>query len=224
MADGVVIVFADESLLVVEKPAGLIVHEAPGHSGATLVELLADRAGGGEDPVRPGIVHRIDRDTSGLLIVARNDESHAELSRMIAAREVSRRYIALVAGRPPSRTGKIDAPLGRDHRRAERVVVGGRRARAAVTHFEVTESFEHDSLLEVRLETGRTHQIRAHMAAIGHPIAGDPVYGGAGRHGLQRQFLHAARLRFDHPASGRSMDFSSELPDDLSAVLTTLRG
>ena len=155
--------------------------------------------------------------------MARTPEAHTALSRMIAAREVSREYAALVEGCPPSRTGKIDAPLGRDHRSAEKVIVGGRKPRAAVTHFEVRERLPKDALLDVRLETGRTHQIRAHFLAIGHPVAGDPQYGSAGRYGLERQFLHSRRIAFEHPITGEELALESPLPDDLSAALQTAR-
>lgn len=219
------IVWQDEHLAIVDKPAGLIVHPAPGNPGPSLVEALGDLPGGGDDPQRPGIVHRLDKDTSGLMIVARSPEAHRALSAMIAAREVSRSYTALVDGCPPSRTGKIDAPLGRDHRSPEIVVVGGRRPRPAVTHFEVEERLPREALLDVRLETGRTHQIRAHMLAIGNPIVGDPQYGGgsAGRYGLDRQFLHSSRLAFEHPITGEAMEFGSELPPDLARALEAAR-
>jgi 23S rRNA pseudouridine1911/1915/1917 synthase len=217
------IVHSDEHLAVVEKPAGLLVHAAPGNPGPTLVDALGDLLGGGEDPERPGIVHRLDRDTSGLMVVARTPQAHAGLSRMIADREVAREYVALVEGVPPSRTGTIDAPLGRDHRSPERVVVGGRRPRPAVTHFEVRETAGRDSLLDLRLETGRTHQIRAHLLAIGHPVAGDPTYGTKGRHGLERQFLHSRRIAFDHPITGEPIELTSELPPDLAAALERAR-
>ncbi len=217
------VVLSDEHLAVVDKPAGLLVHGAPGATGPTLVEALGDLLGGGDDPERPGIVHRLDRDTSGLLVVAHSAEAHAALSRMIAAREVAREYLALVEGCPPSRTGTIDAALGRDHRAPERVVVGGRRPRPAVTHFEVRERLPRDALLDVRLETGRTHQIRVHLQAIGHPVAGDPQYGGRGRHGLERQFLHSRRIAFTHPISGEPIELVSELPADLTAALAVAR-
>ena len=219
---GVPIVFKDESLLVVDKPAGLVVHPAPGHHGATLVDRLRDLAGGGE-PERPGIVHRLDRDTSGLMIVARNDATHRYLSAQVQRREVERAYTALVEGHLASRTGTIDAPVGRDHKAPERMTVGGRRRREARTHFEVVEALPADSLLRVRLETGRTHQIRTHFAAIGHPVCGDPQYGHAGRHGLERQFLHSSRIGFRHPDSGEAMSFESELPEDLAAALERAR-
>ncbi len=185
--------------------------------------MLGDLLGGGDDPARPGIVHRLDRDTSGLLVVAREPEAHKALSAMIAAREVTRQYAALVEGCPPSRTGKIDAPLGRDHRSPERVVVGGRRPRPAVTHFEVAERLPREALLDVRLETGRTHQIRAHLQAIGNPVVGDPQYGSGRRYGLERQFLHSRRLAFAHPLTEEPLEFESELPADLATALEQAR-
>ena len=220
---GVPVVFRDEALLVVDKPADLVVHPAPGHRGDTLVDALAGIAGGGEEG-RPGIVHRLDRDTSGLMIVARTEEAHRNLSAQIKNREVARTYTALVEGRLASRTGTIDAPVGRDHRAPEKMTVGGRAPREARTHFEVLETLPADSLVEARLETGRTHQIRTHFAAIGHPVAGDPRYGHAGRHGLERQFLHSSRLRFRHPTSGEELSFESPLPPDLTAALGAAQG
>jgi 23S rRNA pseudouridine1911/1915/1917 synthase len=217
------VVWSDGAMAVVEKPAGLVVHQAPGHPGPTLVDELAGLLGGGEDPARPGIVHRLDKDTSGLMLVARTDEAHRRLAQAIREHRVERIYLALVEGVPASRTGTVDAPLGRDFRVPERRAVGGRGARAARTPFEVIEALPRDSLLEVRLETGRTHQVRAHMAAIDHPIAGDPRYGGGGRHGLARQFLHSHRLAFEHPLTGEWMQFSSELPDDLAQALARAR-
>jgi 23S rRNA pseudouridine1911/1915/1917 synthase len=216
------LVHVDEHLAVVEKPAGLVVHAAPGNRGETLVDALGDLLGGGEGE-RPGIVHRLDKDTSGLMLVAREEEAHRRLSAMIKAREVERHYVALVEGRPRSRSGTIDAPLGRDHRAPERRAVRGRGAREARTHFATLEALPADTLLDVRLETGRTHQIRAHFAAIGHPVAGDPRYGHAGRHGLSRQFLHSAKLGFAHPFGGRRLVFESPLPDDLAAALERAR-
>ena len=222
-ADRPLVVWSDESLAIVDKPAGLLVHPAPGNQGPTLVEELGPLLGGGTDPDRPGIVHRLDRETSGLLVVARGPEAHKALSAMIAAREVTREYVALVEGCPPSRTGRIDAPLGRDHRAPERVVVGGRRPRPAVTHFEVRERLPREALLDIRLETGRTHQIRAHLEAIGNPVVGDPQYGSGPRYGLARQFLHSCHLAFAHPLEGGRIDFVSELPDDLASALEQAR-
>ena len=217
------IVHSDEWLAVVDKPAGLVVHGAPGHRGRTLVDDLGELLAGGDDPQRPGIVHRLDKDTSGLMIVARGDGAHRLLAAQIKAREVRRVYLALVEGLPRSRTGTIDAPLGRDYRVPERRAVGGRAPREARTHFTLVEALPGDALLEARLETGRTHQIRAHFAAIGHPVAGDPRYGHAGRHGLGRQFLHSAKLGFRHPFSGEELEFTSPLPGDLAAALARAR-
>lgn len=217
------IVHRDDRFAVIDKPPGLVVHPAPGHRGPTLVDALGDLLGGGE-PGRPGIVQRLDRDTSGLMVVARDAEAHRRLAAMIKSREVERAYLALVEGRPRSRSGTIDAPLGRDHRAPERRAVRGRGAREARTHFTVLETLPADTLVEARLETGRTHQVRAHFAAIGHPLAGDPRYGHAGRHGLERQFLHSARLRFQHPFTGERLAFDSTLPADLAAALERARG
>jgi 23S rRNA pseudouridine1911/1915/1917 synthase len=212
------IVHLDEDLAVIEKPAGLVVHSAPSHKGETLVDLMEGIAGGG-DGGRPGIVHRLDKDTSGLMLIARNEESHRNLARMVKAREVLREYTALVEGQLGSRSGTIDAPLGRHRRQRTRRAVKGAGSREARTHFEVIEGLPRDTLVHARLDTGRTHQIRVHFAAIGHPVAGDPEYGARGRHGLDRQFLHASRLGFTHPRTEVALEFTSELPDDLRAAL-----
>ncbi len=216
------IVHRDEAIVVVDKPAGLVVHAAPSHSGATLVDELVGLAGGGALG-RPGIVHRLDKDTSGLMVVARTEAAHRELARQIKSRQVEREYGALVAGRLESRSGTIDAPLGRHRRSRTRRAVRGAGERPAVTHFEVIELLPADTLVGARLETGRTHQIRVHFAAIGHPVAGDREYGEAGRHGLGRQFLHARRLAFRHPQSGERLEFASELPEDLAEALERAR-
>jgi 23S rRNA pseudouridine1911/1915/1917 synthase len=216
------IVYMDDDLAVIEKPAGLVVHAAPSVKGETLVDLLEGVLGGGEAG-RPGVVHRLDKDTSGLMVVARNEESHRALARMVKAREVEREYTTLVEGHLGSRTGTIDAPLGRHRRRRTQRAVKGAGSREARTHFEAIEVLPADTLVRARLETGRTHQIRVHFAAIGHPVAGDPEYGIGGRHGLERQFLHASRLAFTHPASGERMEFRSELPEDLTAALGRAR-
>lgn len=218
------LVLLDDELAVVDKPPGLVVHPAPGTRGPTLVDLLGPLLAGGEDPDRPGIVHRLDRDTSGLMLVARTPDTHAALSRAIAERRVERSYLALVDGIPRSRTGTIDAALGRDHRRPEKRAVGGRGARPARTHFEVAEALDGESLLALRLETGRTHQIRVHLAAIGHPVAADELYGGRPRPGLERQFLHSHMLAFTHPVSRERIELTSELPGDLAAALEAARG
>jgi 23S rRNA pseudouridine1911/1915/1917 synthase len=217
------VVHSDRWLAVVEKPAGLIVHPARGHRGPTLVDAPVGLLAGGGDPERPGIVHRLDKDTSGLMLVARSDEAHRALAALIKAHEVGRTYLALVEGRPRSRTGVIDAPLGRDYKAPERRAVGGRAPREARTRFTVLERLPRDTLVEAHLETGRTHQVRAHLAAIGHPVAGDPRYGHAGRYGLERQFLHSARLGLEHPFTGRELEFRSALPGDLERALEVAR-
>jgi 23S rRNA pseudouridine1911/1915/1917 synthase len=219
------VVYEDEHLLVVDKPAGVVVHPSAGHPTGTLSQALAARGGAGGDPLRPGIVHRLDRDTSGLLVVAKSDEVHRALQELIRARELERVYLALVAGRP-ARSGTIDAPVGRD--RVSRKLMSTRTdsGREARTHFSVVEELPRTSLLEVRLETGRTHQIRAHMAAIGHPVVGDSAYGGGKsgkRLGLTRQFLHSSYLRFRHPITGAYLGCESKLPADLSRTLGSAR-
>ena len=220
MADaGLRVVHRDDFLAVVEKPAGLVVHPAPSHTGTTLVDELAEILGGGGDPERPGIVHRLDKGTSGLLVVARDDETHAALQQLVREREVERVYLALAGGRLASRTGTIDAPIGRAAKQRHRMAVSGAAAREARTHFTVRELLPRETYLEAKLETGRTHQIRAHFAAIGHPLTGDTTYGGAERYGLRRQFLHAHRLAFPHPRSGERLSFESPLPGDLEAAL-----
>jgi 23S rRNA pseudouridine1911/1915/1917 synthase len=199
------------------------VHPARGHEYGTLSQALAGRAAGGEDPYRVGIVHRLDRDTSGLLIVAKSDSAHRRLKELLQARDVRREYLALVDGTAPARTGTIDAPIGRD--RHDRLIhsIDTGSPRDARTHFELVEALAADALLRVTLETGRTHQIRVHMQAIGHPLVGDRAYGGPVRYGLQRQFLHAARLAFPHPLSGAPIDLESPLPEDLAAALALAR-
>ncbi len=220
------VVYEDEHLLVVDKPAGVVVHPAAGHATGTLSQALAARGAAGGDRERPGIVHRLDRDTSGLLVVAKSDAVHRALQELIRRRALERAYAALVEGRP-ARSGTIDAALGRD--RVDRKLVSTRTdaPRAARTHFEIVEELPRTSLLEVRLETGRTHQIRAHMAAIGHPVVGDSAYGGgkAGvRLGLARQFLHSKELMFRHPITGALLRCESKLPLDLSRTLGLARG
>jgi 23S rRNA pseudouridine1911/1915/1917 synthase len=213
------IAFQDEHLIVVEKGAGLVVHPARGHREDTLSQLLAPLLAGGE-PERAGIVHRLDRDTSGLLVVARSDDVHRRLQAALAQRKIAREYLALVEGRPPARTGTIEAPIGRDPRVRTRMAVDGAGAREARTHFTLERALKDTSLLRLRLDTGRTHQIRVHLQAIGHPVVGDPEYGTAGRLGLERQFLHATRLAFVHPVTGADVDVDSPLPADLREALT----
>jgi 23S rRNA pseudouridine1911/1915/1917 synthase len=221
MSEPFTIAYRDEDLMVIDKGPGLVVHPARGHRDGTLSQLLGPELAGG-DPERAGIVHRLDRETSGLLVVSRSQEAHRLLSAALAAREIRREYLALVEGRPPARAGTIDAPIGRDPRVRTRMAVGGARAREARTHFTLEREFPDVSLLRLRLETGRTHQIRVHLQAIGHPVAGDPEYGTAGVLGLERQFLHSARMTFRHPITGEPIDVESPLPDDLARVLLRL--
>jgi 23S rRNA pseudouridine1911/1915/1917 synthase len=215
--------YEDEHLVVVDKPAGLVVHPAPGHAGGTLVHGLLARDIAGGDAERPGIVHRLDRDTSGLMVVARSEEAYRRLQTLVRRRAVDRHYLALVVGRPRSRSGRIEAPIGRDRRDPIRRSLDTDTPRDAVTHFEVVELLPRHALLDVRLETGRTHQIRVHLAAIDLPVAGDPMYGRPRELGLVRQFLHAARLGFEHPFTHERVEVDSALPPDLSAVLQRAR-
>jgi 23S rRNA pseudouridine1911/1915/1917 synthase len=219
------VVYEDEDLIVVDKPAGVVVHPAPGHPTGTLSQALAARGGAGGDPLRPGIVHRLDRDTSGLLVVAKSEPVHRSLQELIRRRELERIYLALVAGRPAA-SGTIDAAVGRDRRDRKRMSTRTDSPREARTHFEIAEALPRTSLLRVRLETGRTHQIRAHMAAIGHPICGDFSYQGGEcgeRLGLTRQFLHSTLLRFRHPTTGAKLRCESKLPADLRRTLDAAR-
>jgi 23S rRNA pseudouridine1911/1915/1917 synthase len=213
------VAFEDEHLIVVDKPAGVVVHPARGHWHGTLAQALEGRAAGGADAFRAGIVHRLDRDTSGLLVVAKSDAVHNALKEALARREITREYLALVEDRPPARSGTIDAPIGRDRRVRTRHSTDTDDARAAVTHFTLERALPHATLLRVRLETGRTHQIRVHLREIGHPVCGDPEYGTAGLYGLQRQFLHAEHLAFTHPVTGAAIDLRSPLPADLTEAL-----
>ncbi|HEU6445340.1 MAG TPA: RluA family pseudouridine synthase [Gaiellaceae bacterium] len=216
------IAYEDEHLLVVDKPAGVVVHPSPGHATGTLVHgVLAHGAAGGEEE-RPGIVHRLDRDTSGLLVVARSDEAYERLRELVKAHGLERTYTALVRGRPRSRRGRIEAPIGRDRRDPTRQSLSTDSPREAVTHFELLELLGQHALLRVDLETGRTHQIRVHLAAIGLPVVGDPVYG-VPDPALGRQFLHASRLAFDHPITGERVEVESPLPQELGRYLQDLR-
>ena len=216
------IAYEDDDVLVVDKPAGLVVHPARGHRTGTLAQALAGRAAGGEDAWRAGIVHRLDRGTSGLLVVAKSDAVHRALKASLQARELHREYLALVDGLPEARTGTIEAPIGRHRRDRVLMSIDSEDAREARTHYELERAFARTALLRIALDTGRTHQIRVHMAAIGHPVCGDPQYGGPGvahAYGLKRQFLHAARLSFPHPVSGVELDVRSPLPADLVTAL-----
>jgi 23S rRNA pseudouridine1911/1915/1917 synthase len=216
------IVYRDEHLLVVDKPAGLVVHPARGHREGTLSQLLAHTAAGGE-PERAGIVHRLDRDTSGLLVVACSEESHALLQAALRDRLIEREYLALVEGLPPARTGTIEAPIARHPRIRTRMAVD-RSGREARTHFELLQRLPATALLRLGLDTGRTHQIRVHMQAIGHPVVGDPEYGTPNLLGLKRQFLHATRLSFPHPITHEQVEVTSPLPLDLRETLERAGG
>jgi 23S rRNA pseudouridine1911/1915/1917 synthase len=221
-AEGFTIAYQDETLIVLDKGPGLVVHPARGHREGTLSQLLGPLLAGADaswDPERPGIVHRLDRDTSGLMVVARTDQALRLLQEQLGRREIEREYLALVEGRPPARTGTIEAPIGRDPRIRTRMAVGGAGAREARTHFTLERALPTTSLLSLLLETGRTHQIRVHLQAIGHPVCGDPEYGTAGLLGLERQFLHASRLAFAHPITGEQVEVRSPLPADLQAGL-----
>jgi 23S rRNA pseudouridine1911/1915/1917 synthase len=230
------VVEADDEVIVIDKPAGLVVHPGPGHPGGTLVngllarfpELagLADETG--SDPRRPGIVHRLDRGTSGLLVVARTAHAYRSLVEQLRSRRVSRSYCALVRGSVEGSSGVVEAPIGRSATTPTRMAVS-RSGKAALTRYRVERRFDSPptTLLRVDLETGRTHQIRVHLAAVGHPLVGDPLYGRGGPKPpapLERPFLHAAQLTFEHPGSGRTRTWESPLPGDLTAVLDSLEG
>ena len=230
----ITIVHDDADLVVVDKPAGMVVHPAVGHTGGTLVNALLHHVQGlsgigGEQ--RPGIVHRLDRGTSGLMVVAKYDAAHAELSRQFADREVEKEYVTLVWGL--LNTGRrIDAPLGRDPANRQKMSTRARRARSAVTRVTATERLRGLTLVKIAIATGRTHQIRVHLNSIGHPVVGDALYGGVRRHlaadhralaTLDRPFLHAARLAFTHPRDSRRVEFTAPLPDDLQTIIDKLR-
>jgi 23S rRNA pseudouridine1911/1915/1917 synthase len=214
------VAWEDEHLLVVDKPAGVVVHHGAGRRSGTLVDLLAGELGGGEEG-RTGIVHRLDRDTSGLMALARTPEAHRRLTSLVRKRSFERTYLALVQGEPRSRTGRIEAPIGRDRSDPKKISLETDTPREAVTTFELERSWPGYSLLRVRLETGRMHQIRVHLAAISLPVVGDPVYGVADA-SLGRQFLHSARLGLPHPFTGEWLEVTSELPLELRAYLARL--
>lgn len=222
------VAYEDDELLVVDKPAGMVVHPAPGYRNATLVEVLAAEGvalAPSDDPsmTRPGVVHRLDKDTSGLIMLAKTPDAMRSLQRAIQERAARREYTALVAGHVPSRAGRIEAAIGRDVRDAAKRSIDTDFPQDAITHFVVQEILPETTLLRLRLETGRTHQIRVHMDAIGHAVVGDSTYGDAPKYGLSRQFLHAARLTFPHPSSGEPVEVTSPLPDELHAALARAR-
>ncbi|WP_419872896.1 RluA family pseudouridine synthase [Candidatus Pristimantibacillus sp. PTI5] len=220
------VIYEDSDLIVINKKRGMVVHPAPGHSSGTLVNALMHHCkdlSGINGMIRPGIVHRIDKDTTGLLMAAKNDLAHISLAEQLKEHSVTRKYIALVHGNLPHDQGTIDAPIGRDLNDRKLFTVTERNSRHAVTHFHVLERLGDYTLVELQLETGRTHQIRVHMKYIGHPLAGDPVYGRNKTVALKGQALHAARLGFTHPRSGERLEFELPLPADFEYVLTNLR-
>ena len=230
------IVHEDEHLLVVDKPAGMVVHPAAGNFDGTLVNALlhhcAGRLSGIGGVARPGIVHRIDKDTSGLLVVAKTDVAHEGLAAQFAKHSIDRRYLAISAGIPVPAAGTIDAPLARSSANRKKIaIVKDGRGKRAVTHYRIVEPLSGAALVECRLETGRTHQVRVHMASIGHPLLGDPVYGGSGKEhrellkrlNFHRQALHAAELGFVHPVTKQNLSFKSALPSDIQELFGALR-
>jgi 23S rRNA pseudouridine1911/1915/1917 synthase len=222
------IVFEDRDVIVINKPRGMVVHPAAGHAHGTVVNALLHHCrdlSGINGVMRPGIVHRIDKDTSGLLMAAKNDLAHASLAEQLKAHTVVRRYTALVHGELPHDRGTIDAPIGRDPKDRKLFAVTERGGKRAVTHFDVLERFAGYTYVRLQLETGRTHQIRVHMKYIGHPLVGDPVYGGRGRRalGMAGQALHAGVLGFVHPRTGQALEFSAPIPPDMEAALHALR-
>ncbi len=220
------IAYEDRDVIVVNKPRGMVVHPAPGHVSGTLVNALMHHCkdlSGINGELRPGIVHRIDKDTTGLIMAAKNDKAHASLAAQLKEHSVNRRYLALVHGNISHDQGTIDAPIGRDPQDRKMYTVTDRNSKHAVTHFTVVERFGDYSLLELKLETGRTHQIRVHMKYIGHPLVGDPVYGKSKGIKLNGQALHAAVLGFVHPASGQYLEFSAPMPEDMEELLTILK-
>ncbi len=228
------IVFEDEHLLVVDKPAGLVVHPAAGNFDGTLVNALLHHCGGSLSGIggvaRPGIVHRIDKDTSGLLVVAKTDVAHEGLAKQFAAHSIDRRYLAIVTGIPRLSEGTVDAPLARSSANRKKItIVGEGRGKRAVTHWRRLKPLRDASLVECRLETGRTHQVRVHMASFGHPLLGDPVYGRSKTHGkllkelqFQRQALHATELGFTHPVTKHRLSFASPMPPDMQELFNAL--
>jgi 23S rRNA pseudouridine1911/1915/1917 synthase len=220
------IVYEDSDVIVINKPRGMVVHPAPGHASGTVVNALMHHCkdlSGINGVLRPGIVHRIDKDTTGLLMAAKNDLAHVSLAEQLKEHSVSRTYIALVHGNMPHDQGTIDAPIGRDSQDRKLFAVTDRNSKEAVTHFTVLERLGDYTLLELKLETGRTHQIRVHMKYIGYPMAGDPVYGRSKTVDLNGQALHAAELGFTHPRSGERLHFTAPLPDDFQHVMLSLR-
>lgn len=217
------VVYEDSDLLVINKASGMVVHPAPGHYSHTLVNALLYRFQiSGGDKYRPGIVHRLDKDTSGLMMVAKNEKTHEKLSRMIANKEVERHYLAIVDGVIKHDTGTIDAPIGRDANNRQKMAVTDVHGKEAITHFRVLETFSNHTLVECILETGRTHQIRVHMAYIGHPVSNDPLYG-RGKSTEFGQMLHSKSIKFKHPTTGKELFFEVDPPKEFLEKLEKLR-
>ena len=222
------IVYEDDDLMVINKPRGMVVHPAPGHTSGTLVNAVLSHAGESLSSIngvlRPGIVHRIDKDTSGLILVCKNDFSHKALAKQLEEHSITRRYHAICSGRLKEEQGTVSAPIGRDEKNRKQQAINYKHGKEAITHYRLLENLQNASLLECRLETGRTHQIRVHMKSIGHPLLGDPLYGPKKNlYAIKGQALHAMVLGFVHPRSGEYMEFSSDYPEDFHKLLNKLR-
>ena len=222
------IVYEDDDLMVINKPRGMVVHPAPGHTSGTLVNAVLSHAGESLSSIngvlRPGIVHRIDKDTSGLILVCKNDFSHKALAKQLEEHSITRRYHAICSGRLKEEQGTVSAPIGRDEKNRKQQAINYKHGKEAITHYRLLENLQNASLLECRLETGRTHQIRVHMKSIGHPLLGDPLYGPKKNlYAIKGQALHAMVLGFVHPRSGEYMECSADYPEDLQQLLNKLR-
>ena len=222
------IVYEDDDLMVINKPRGMVVHPAPGHTSGTLVNAVLSHAGESLSSIngvlRPGIVHRIDKDTSGLILVCKNDFSHKALAKQLEEHSITRRYHAICSGRLKEEEGTVSAPIGRDEKNRKQQAINYKHGKEAITHYRLLENLQNASLLECRLETGRTHQIRVHMKSIGHPLLGDPLYGPKKNlYAIKGQALHAMVLGFVHPRSGEYMEFSADYPEDFQKLLNKLR-
>lgn len=222
------IVYEDDDLMVINKPRGMVVHPAPGHTSGTLVNAVLSHAGESLSSIngvlRPGIVHRIDKDTSGLILICKNDFSHKALAKQLEEHSITRRYHAICSGRLKEEQGTVSAPIGRDEKNRKQQAINYKHGKEAITHYRLLENLQNASLLECRLETGRTHQIRVHMKSIGHPLLGDPLYGPKKNlYAIKGQALHAMVLGFVHPRSGEYMEFSADYPEDFQELLNKLR-
>lgn len=222
------IVYEDDDLMVINKPRGMVVHPAPGHTSGTLVNAVLSHAGESLSSIngvlRPGIVHRIDKDTSGLILICKNDFSHKALAKQLEEHSITRRYHAICSGRLKEEQGTVSAPIGRDEKNRKQQAINYKHGKEAITHYRLLENVQNASLLECRLETGRTHQIRVHMKSIGHPLLGDPLYGPKKNlYAIKGQALHAMVLGFVHPRSGEYMEFSADYPEDFQKLLNKLR-